>query len=94
MNYQPESLSNRISKLEEQLRNYSLYTDNLKRSFKRDCNEMKIEISQKDFELNTLKQQSKEQIEKIEKQKREIEQLTQTLKLLTGPDLLVELNSK
>lgn len=88
MNDQHETQSNRITKLQEQLKNYSLYATNLKQSFKRNYNEMKIEITQKDFELNTLKQQLKEQKIMLIKQAQEIEQLTQTLKLLCGEDLV------
>ena len=88
MNDQHETQSNRITKLQEQLKNYSLYATNLKQSFKRNYNEMKIEIAQKDFELNTLKQQLKEQKIMLIKQAQEIEQLTQTLKLLCGEDLV------
>ena len=92
MDDQHESQSNRIAKLQEQLRHYNLFTNKLRQTFKRDYNEMKIELSQKDFELNTLKHQLKEQAEIVMKQAKEIEQLTQTLKLIAGEDLEVELN--
>lgn len=90
MNDQSETQSKRIAKLEEQLRNYSSYTNNLKQSFKRDYNEMKIEIAEKDFELNTLKQQLKEQNEVLIKQTKEIASLTKSLKLLCGEDLEIQ----
>ena len=92
MNDEHETQSNRICKLQEQLKNYSLYTTSLKQSFKRDYNEMKIEITQKDFELNSLKQQVKEQKAMLMKQAKEIAELTQTLKLLCGEDLALESN--
>ena len=92
MDNQYESQSNRIAKLQEKLRNYYSFTTNLKQSFKRDYNDMKIELSQKEFELNTLKQQLKEQTEIVQKQTKEIEQLKQTLKLIIGEDSEVESN--
>lgn len=90
MNDRSETQSKRIAKLEEQLRNYSSYTNNLKQSFKRDYNEMKIEIAEKDFELKTLKQQLKEQNEVLIKQTKEIASLTKSLKLLCGEDLEIQ----
>lgn len=90
MNNQQEKQNNYISNLQQQLQNYSQYVTRLKNSFKRDYNEIKIEITQKDFELNNLKQQVKYQKELLVKQEKEIADLTQTLKLLCGEDLVVQ----
>ena len=87
--HQEQSLRNQIKKLQEQIANYSVYCNNLKSSFKRTNNELKIEISQKDFELSNLKQQLQIQNEELMKQSQEISNLKKSLTALCGEDAII-----
>jgi len=79
-----------IKKLQQQIEKYSKYCSNLQSSFKRINNELKIEISQKDFELGNLKQQIQSQHEQLMKQTEEIANLKKSLKVLCGEDLVIK----
>ena len=87
MDPKPESQSNRIIKLQKDLENYRLYVTNVKNSFKRDYNDLKLQLTHKDFELYSLKQQLKNLQEKLIQREQEIKNLTTSLESLYGEDL-------
>ena len=77
-------LQKKITKLQEQLRNYSGYCNNMQNSFKRINNEMKIEITQKDFEINNLKQE-------LKNRDQEISDLKKSLTVLCGKNIFEDI---
>jgi Sec-independent protein translocase protein TatA len=77
-----ESKAKYIQKLREEIRNYGKYTSRLQNEFRTKINAMRIEISQKDFELDSLKKQVKSQETKIIDQAHEIKRLSRSLQVL------------
>ena len=70
-----DMLQNKLNKLQQRLYEYSIYTTNLKTRYQRQFNEMRLEISQKNFQIQTMQNRIDDKDAQISRLKQSLEAL-------------------